>query len=80
VATGNELRFGAAGARVTATSSQLTLFAGDLDGDDLLLYAGNDAADGGIEIMGNAQMDIRSGLAVSEPVEPGLRASAGLIP
>ncbi len=61
VATGNELRFGAAGARVTASASQLELLAGDADGDDLFLFAGNDASDGGIEILGAVQMNLRSG-------------------
>ena len=61
VASGNELRFGAAGARLAATDIQLDLIAGDADGDDLFLRAGNDSTDGSIDIFGDNLMTLRSG-------------------
>ena len=61
VATGNELRFGAAGARVFAAPTALQLIAGDADGDDLLLTAGNELTDGSIDIFGDNQITFRAG-------------------
>jgi hypothetical protein len=57
---GNDIEFGY-GSTLASGIASLELRAGDLDGDDLVLSAGNSTDDGAIEIYGDQLMRLRSG-------------------
>ncbi len=58
--SGGEATFGPGGS-ISGVSTALTLTAGDLDTDDLILRAGNSTDDGEISIAGDSTMTLRSG-------------------
>jgi hypothetical protein len=49
------------GSRFVSTVNELNIFTGDSDNDDLYLQAGNDASDGRIAIIGDAEMLLQAG-------------------
>jgi hypothetical protein len=59
--SGNDISFGSAGVKITAATDTLTVTAGDLDTDDLILMAGNSSDDGQLSISGDGTFELRSG-------------------